>query len=1473
MPYPQSIPEWKSYLIRNKEVESDMLAQSILPLLNSLLNDNASIEHRICCSDTFGIWLTRATKKTESKEIRTSAKNEGFRLEEGTIISVFHFIVEYMDLSSGAMENSLSKLLCKLVGYTRFHYSEDSDSILKQFVDLCVSLPSVLRKQYILMETLFKETKSELKYGDYTDYLEQCIINMKITPLANSISKAFFMITSKRHERGKYIEWLDLWESFVLKGLEDEETSENIQKYMLPLLFGREPLSYLIFMQRHFSSTQDKSVKRVDLYLGLLGIGKRLDLRKDNLPFLAAKDLSPFLCHEDTKIRLKAFSILTSSTKGSEVVEGIVFEVLKDSLYGFFVEATTVEYRNELASMLCHFIKRVKDSAQTSWSRISRKSKSSEGILIKATELYLADTKSFFEWLLAFLKKNLLPGNRYPQMILSLRITELLESAILPSYILEEEKGLERSSNRPKNQYYFHLDLFSPKLVSVLVDNLRNNYEEIQNLCSKLLLKAPANKLEWCILSKEDIIWLNAREILGHLKGKKCESGSISILFLAEAYYKLDQLDSFRSIIDSLLGDLERFLGIESIKRAHTEPKKRIHGVCNALTSIISNNSIIQYNESDYWKHVCHTVYVCVNSIWDALKPQFEKSSEGVYEDNELCKVRSTYYWKLAKESSALLSSALERICQFSNDEVDAKILKNSAFLFIDQLASIKHRGAFSSINPCFVTACECCYKMEKRDMRLEPSSWLDNNIRLIQSKSQLISRRSGGFPFLVSGILKAGIKHDPHYQSNLERTLEKLLNIMKTVHINKGEEKMDLPQVHAFNCLKQILSDSDLAEGCSNYYLEILNIVLENFGNPTWSIRNCAVMVFSILQNRMFGTNKMNEDDPKFSSKVFFSKYRGLKEILLDKLKKGTSSDNGQLSNIFPILTILIRLETIFDGDDSMKNYEHPLKLCMAHKVWKIREMGAKSLANTLAPNRLIDMVYYLLEESIRTSDDYNKIHGNLVAVLHILSRIHLDLPSSRSNKVDCGQVYSYLQHFWRDEKIFSLTALKAFLDIIDFVQDNFEGMLMTDVVNILKCIFVKTLQNNVQLNGREKLVASSIQGILLKHHLNAKSFEEFIEIVQLSFSSSKSSEVQLSALKFLSSNLKYQDLLRTHSGILKELQDEIWMLLDDLETWDYVKSMALSAMKVIEGSVCGLADADVLMTKIKLLISLSETSKELLYKLLEILGALLAKAKPSDYTDTQDARFFSQCNSLLDITESNHIRAEAVRALVAYLSSMPNKNEALNKVKYIYKLYKVLDDTSETNRKVSAFCLSNIITGAQCSSPYFLKRYITTTFFEQVDKSELCDLCAGHFLRMQETILTRVEQIRMADTNTLFDLEAENSYKNDLTIMRDVCKLLSIVGNEGLITENSLLSLKRAVNESLFLINRLIEDKNMDGPIGWCREEFPFITIMQAIEGAFALLNLERNNYTLDLLRQTKCLAHKNDLHQEIINLLDCI
>jgi len=213
-------------------------------------------------------------------------------------------------------------------------------------------------------------------------------------------------------------------------------------------------------------------------------------------------------------------------------------------------------------------------------------------------------------------------------------------------------------------------------------------------------------------------------------------------------------------------------------------------------------------------------------------------------------------------------------------------------------------------------------------------------------------------------------------------------------VPIIEDGEATDLPQVHALNSIRAIFITSRLASRSENNIVEAMHLSATCLASNIWAIRNCGLMLFRSLIDRMLGTNESADDFFDQStgnvSRLSYDKHPGLLDLILRLLHSSSvlhtdlpqDADKSAMPNltaeaIFPVLDLLrrappperVQLE-VFDL----------VRVALKDASWHIRDMAARSMAALIPPGATGRVLQELTTQAL--SIDWNELHGRLLCI-----------------------------------------------------------------------------------------------------------------------------------------------------------------------------------------------------------------------------------------------------------------------------------------------------------------------------------------------------------------------------------------------------------------------------------------------------------------------------------------------------------
>lgn len=965
----------RKLLITNRNVEDehyDTALTTTAPLLFQVLQSGDTTEKtKLRSSDALSIWVLRAGLLAQKRpqfhdEIPRLLNNE--RLD-----FLFTYTVDYWNEAGSPLSNSLKDLFTKLVSLLRRY---DSQSRFQQWAAIALQVQSERRVRYYLLEILSKELhKTQFIIQQDPLFIEKSLAMINFKGLGGLIGRCVGSVMKKLYRDEEHAEeWVSQYWPAVIKALKNPEISDGVQHHTLPVLFKISSASFKLVVDQINDDTE--------LLISCLNIGQLLAIESEPFPHIVSREtIEELLVH--AKYKIKIFQLLTFSPKGSRPINPQVFELLKRYIGLFFVD-TEIETRMEFISMFKKFLYRLKDSAYA-LHRDATKMMEKEELRAEAQEKFqnVESCKDFLQWVIQFIKTLILPGSQYQRVSSGLAVLrQIVESN------LDEKIPFKIDINYP-----FKISIFDDVLKRLVLDTVLSTYDDIRANAVYLL---NVSKTEWTQEEKDCVIARGFEMLSDYTRS---DSG-------AKILEMCSQLFNNSTIYDRLIKEIPLTSDIQE------GVKHPVDGYFQAIRLILG------HNKQGKDPHIL--IDLCERN-WDFVKDILVSNSPEGCDDFGVGsgQLVLSYGWRSTKEATLLLEQVLDM------EITDEDILKIGEHT-LDQLARIRHRGAFSSVYPTFIKIASICLKRMPEQNR----AWLDANIDLIQTKTQLITRRSGGLPYLITAIVSVDRCLIPY-------AFEKLFEIASIpVNVAEESEKMDIAQVHAFNCIKTLFIESQLADHCAPYFYRGLELAITSFNSKIWSVRNCSIMLFTALQNRLFGRKKL-------SARVFFSRFKGIDAILIKLLKE--SSDD--LETLFPVLTILSKLDST-PGYHELDAFLPLIRNCLETKHWKIRECASRALP-ALVTDVHNEALLLLDGCSIK---DQNKLHGYLLA-LKVLNYTD-DEVSYR--------LFQLVQELLINNQCFA--TKKAFVDVLALTA------IPQDLKSVLKSVFIE--DNSVyEIDGSKQL------------------------------------------------------------------------------------------------------------------------------------------------------------------------------------------------------------------------------------------------------------------------------------------------------------------------------------------------------------------------------------------------------------------
>ncbi|KAF7721980.1 hypothetical protein EC973_003893 [Apophysomyces ossiformis] len=773
---------------------------------------------------------------------------------------------------------------------------------------------------------------------------------------------------------------------------------------------------------------------------------------------ISVNTLKLAIYHLDPQVRIDALGLICESRKAASTVTAIELDMLKLFL-PLNMNCTSPEFRQKLCAHLTKFMTRLKGNLYAQYRNYKsrhtfaeknagkRSEKDIQQALAEAADIWkdISYAKNFLFWLNEHVMSSLYPGSSYQRVSTALRILSIL----VKIFGVDDLPAPEGFTVRP--DFPFKIPLASARNTKILIESLMNPYDFNRLQAFEILSEFPTPLPG--VESEEDVqhlLWWGLNNVVSTRAGES-DSGAMIFRLIFTKYVVGLGLDlapeqtsngkhSVRHATDGaaavifterLLDLLEKQVEIAKNNLLYAAQHQPIHGTLLALQYV--------FRELDYtseqvhgrlaeWRQthtralaLVHTVCATVMDVLSNPSPEgnvpasFREMEEAIDdligEEDDIEETEGfgpkhqvilSCCWRAVKEASSLLEVIISRAPVSLKDSEETVItysdMVESGVLLRVLLTSIRHRGAFSAVYPAYVSLNARLLTSSVSTIRQLPSNWLEENLTSLTSSNISITRRSAGLPLCILAIVSS----EPSSKKELlDRAMKQLFRLSSTEPAPDSDQKIDLPQVHAYNILRTIFMDSKLGNSVLEYASEGFSLAITGFSSSSWAIRNCSVMLFSTLLQRTFGTKKTRDEHSnvnKLTGREFFTRYPHLHPYLLKELDAAVKQllTNTMATSVhpglYPILTLLSRLHpSVMDGADkvtAMSPFVPLVSKCAAGCIFKTREMAARALVPLVSSTNLVQTTVQLLTLDEQLSQ--NEIHGRLLQVQFLL-RGHL--------------------------------------------------------------------------------------------------------------------------------------------------------------------------------------------------------------------------------------------------------------------------------------------------------------------------------------------------------------------------------------------------------------------------------------------------------------------------------------------------
>ncbi|KAH9866691.1 hypothetical protein J1614_008384 [Plenodomus biglobosus] len=629
---------------------------------------------------------------------------------------------------------------------------------------------------------------------------------------------------------------------------------------------------------------------------------------------------------------------------------------------------------------------------------------------------------AFLVWYLRFLESELRPTATYQRRITALRaLMIVLRSGLDPGVPHSE---LAKSAQGQLN-WAHGVQIANVRLVRVLLDLILDAFDDVRDtavsvlqLCLTALPQGQQHEVFATIPG-----FLQRAESLMLRTGRADQADGVArayglIYTLANNSFEKTGHAHFSTklkLFEYLQSQLQETLGLAHSNLSDAVNGRPVHGTFAALTYIIdqpgfyaitaneSEESSVQWLES-HQKIVnsIESLWSCVHHVLCADAPEGHVPDEIEEEASLDTKEILSYSWRGLKEASTLLRTVVTKapIGHGNRDFLTPESFEQLGRLCFTQLLELRHRGAFSTVSQTFAAFCRRCVTSKTPALQALPEAWYQETLQSIQAKADAITRRSAGIPALMTALLAAEVQPGGGlFPRAMQDLVAETLVEAKSANI----EESRLPQVHALNCIKEIFTTSKLSVASEAYIGQGLELAARMLSSDIWPIRNCSLMLFKALIERLLGSDEAQDWTERERAKTsrfsydFFPTLPKMLSDLLDpntSLKKSmaTTSDSNSpfdlhgAEGVFPALQIFRQARP---PQQHLDTIQKAVTTLLSSPHWHLRDMAARTAVSMRSTSELHAVIGSLLAT---VPESTNQQHGILLTIKYMFTKLLRD-------------------------------------------------------------------------------------------------------------------------------------------------------------------------------------------------------------------------------------------------------------------------------------------------------------------------------------------------------------------------------------------------------------------------------------------------------------------------------------------------
>ncbi|ODA82836.1 hypothetical protein RJ55_01345 [Drechmeria coniospora] len=942
----------------------------------------------------------------------------------------------------------LESIISIITGLSAKPVAKSAIKTLDHFLTRGVVTLEDIRSNYLALHQRWAQADETEVWRNFTISLFHWMRLHFVCPTAGRFVVSLYRCWRKGDEPGRPTRpSLEQWYQWLLQFLAEEpQLLESIKHYIFLPLFKADRAEGLLLLRKVNGNQIGTTAESLDmdmdvaslLQLAALEIGKKVGLveepavsrelsQETESITIYEERLDAVLAHPSHEVRALALSLLVTSPSTTRPFSVATLELLRRHLSIFFADADP-KFRVEVSGYVRDMFKRVRGAIHVLKRSIPRARAKAQKAgtedklgstaatqpmvyrsnLIALPVSQLTDClryhSEFLKWYIGFLCSELTPTASYQRHITALK-------ALTTITRLESEASKPWETDEDQQLFF---DLFDEKWARALSDLLMDPFEDVRDTCAAALTRLYADERYRQLALSGDEGSQGTAEALRELsrranaiarKTSRADHADGASRISQLLYRFLDSGADRVAFLSEMTGELNRRIVLAETDLGRAVVEAPLHSHFASLNHIWQVTSAIEMSDSEISdvQALQSSLVSCCERAWDAVRDILcDDSPEGhlppeLEESDDLdTKGLLSFSFRAIHESSNLMRTMISSIrgqSQVKCINIGEQVLEKIGNLTFTQLEKLRHRGAFTTVAMTFATCCQQTKHLDRGASLLD--SWYRGTMKAIFTQRST-TRRSAGIPSLMTGILSANASIH-----SFEQVIDELMTIASTQVRQSETDGSNLPQVHAYNCLKDVFKNSmlmSMGNKSDAYIPQCLELAASGLRSEVWAIRNCGLIFLRSLIDRLFGSQESRAMieagwDGK-ANRIPYYRYPNLPVVLRNLLKSGHAMLNQQATtasaaeSVFPALDIIRRA-----GPPELLRDKIQVDICiyLSSPVWHVRELAARTLTSCLLHDQWLHAIRELIADLDLSygGNQQNRAHGVLLTLKFVIERL----------------------------------------------------------------------------------------------------------------------------------------------------------------------------------------------------------------------------------------------------------------------------------------------------------------------------------------------------------------------------------------------------------------------------------------------------------------------------------------------------